>query len=233
MKDDFVIRGFYLETPCWLPAIALLLLFTISSSSAHADQIKANNSSNLETGGSWVSGIAPAGTDFAIWNNTVATPANCTNTLGAAVTWSGIVISNPAAPVFIGGGTTLTLSNGINLANANVNLTVDCGTITLGTNQTWNVASGRTLTIGVTGHSGSINGGNFTITKTGSGVLTSSGNSDNGSAGITVNQGTLNLNKTSSSGSHVIGGPGMTINNGATDRKSTRLNSSHRCISYA
>src|ERR1017187_7311145 len=104
-----------------------------------------------------------SGTDFAIWNNTVATPANCTNTLGATVTWSGLVISNPAAPVYISGSTTLTLSNGISLANATVNLSVDCGTIVLATNQTWNVASGRTLTIGATGHSGSINGGNFTI----------------------------------------------------------------------
>ena len=42
------------------------------------------------------------------------------------------MISNPAAPVYISGNTTLTLSNGIDLASATVNLTVDCGTINLG-----------------------------------------------------------------------------------------------------
>ena len=195
-----------------------ILLFT---SPSRADQIKANNASNLETGGSWVSGIAPTGTDFAIWNNSVAAAANCTNTLGATATWFGIVISNPAAPVYINGSTTLTLTNGINLANASVNLTVDCGTIALGANQTWNVAAGRTLTIGASGHAGSINSpnnGNFTVAKSGGGTLISSGNADNGSTGITVSQGTLNLNKTSSGSTHVIGGPGLTINSGATAR---------------
>jgi autotransporter-associated beta strand protein len=219
--DKIMQPSFCFDRSRWRMILVLGITACLSAGAAMADQIKANNNSNLETGLSWGSSVAPTGTDFAIWNNTVATAANCTNTLGATAIWSGIVISNPVAPVNINGSTTLTLTNGINLANATVNLTVDCGTVALGANQTWNVALGRTLTIGANGHVGSINSpnnGNYTITKSGSGTLTSSGNSDNASTGVIVNQGTFNLNKVSSSGAHVIGGPGLTINNGATAR---------------
>ncbi len=198
----------------WL-ALGGVFIFILFS--ARADQIKTNNLSNLELGSSWVSGVAPAGRDNAVWNVTVATPINCTNTLGSAVTWGGIIISNPAAPVYISGNTTLTLSNGINLANATVNLTVDCSMLNLEANQVWTVASGRVLTTGAAGRSGAVNSpnnGNFTVTKTGAGVWTTSGTGDNGSTGIIVNQGSVNLNKSSSSGTHAVGGPGLTVNNG-------------------
>src|SRR5271170_5427516 len=101
-----------------------MLIFVFGSASA--DQIKANNNNNLELGSSWVSGVAPGGTDKAVWDATVATPANCTNFLGSAVTWSSIVISNPVAPVYINSSPTLTLSNGIDLAGATVSLTLNC-----------------------------------------------------------------------------------------------------------
>ncbi|HLX71230.1 MAG TPA: glycosyl hydrolase family 28-related protein, partial [Verrucomicrobiae bacterium] len=223
MKTELAAKNGWREVSGRWARVWLLPVFIISlfAPFAHADQIKANNASNLETGASWVSGVAPAGIDNAIWNSSVTTPVNCTNTLGAAVTWRGIIISNPAASVYVGGNTTLTLSNGINLGTASVDLTVDCGTITLGGNQTWNVGLSHTLTTGAVGHSGSVNSpnnGNFIITKTGGGVWTTSGNADNGSTGITVNQGTFNLNKTSSSGTHAVGGPGLTVNNGATAR---------------
>ena len=215
-------RRYYFTFPRRLPlrlAPVCAILFFISL--ARGDQIKANNNSNLESGGSWVSDVAPTGSDNALWNSIVATPVNCTNTLGSAAAWNGIIISNPAAPIYINGSTTLTLSNGISLATATVNLTVDCGTITLGGNQTWTVATSRTLATGAAGHSGSVNSpnnGNFVVTKTGGGVWTTSGNGDNASTGINVNQGTVNLNKTSSGGAHAIGGPGLTVNSGATAR---------------
>jgi len=193
----------------WLSGLVFL--------AAHADQVKTNNLSNLELGTSWTSGIAPTGAENAIWNATVATTANCTNNFGSAAIWGGIVISNPAAPVYIAGNTTLTLSNGINLANATVNLTVDCSTLNLGANQTWTVASGRVLTTGAAGRPGSVNSpnnGNFLVTKTGGGIWTTSGTGDNGSTGIIVNSGVVNLNKSSNSGTHGVGGPGLTVNNG-------------------
>ncbi len=199
-------------------ALLLIGVFNFAVLSAQADQTKANNTSNLEVGGSWVSGTAPLGSDNAIWNSTVTTAANCTNTLGGAATWKSIVINDPVASVYIGGNTTLTLSNGINLGSASVNLTVDVSTLNLGANQVWSVASGRVLTTGVLGRSGAVNSpnnGNFTVTKTGAGIWTTSGTGDNGGTGIIVSQGTVNLNKASSGGTHAIGGPGLTVNNGA------------------
>jgi autotransporter-associated beta strand protein len=206
---------------CWLRLSVALSLAGISV--ARADQIKANNNDNLELGASWVSGNAPGSGDDAIWDSTVATSANCTNLLGNAATWGGIVISNPSAPVVINGNTTLTLNNGINLGNATVDLTVNCGAINLGTNQTWNIPAGRTLTTGGPGSSGSVNSpnnGNLIVTKTGGGVWTTSGTGDNGSTGLIINGGTVNLDKASSSSPnvHSVGGPGLTINSGGTAR---------------
>ncbi|HXI71632.1 MAG TPA: glycosyl hydrolase family 28-related protein [Verrucomicrobiae bacterium] len=205
-------------TPFRWPRTRLIgWLFSLSVLAAQADQFKADNNNTLELGGSWVGSVAPAGNDFAVWNLGVVTPANCTNTLGGAATWAGIVVSNPAAPVYIFGNTTLTLSNGISLANATVNLTVDCSALNLGANQVWSVASGRVLTTGAAGRSGAVNSpnnGNYTVTKTGAGTWTTSGNGDNGSTGILVNQGAVNLNKSSSGGAHAIGGPGLTVNSG-------------------
>ncbi len=223
MKTELAAKNGWREVSGRWARVWLLPVFIISlfAPFAQADEIKANNASNLETGASWIGGVPPTGIDNAIWNSTVATPVNCTNLLGAAVTWSGIVISNPAASVYISGNTTLTLSNGINLSTASVDLIVDCGTVALGGNQTWNVGAGHTLITGAVGHSGSVNSpnnGNFIITKTGGGVWTTSGNADNGSTGVIVNQGTFNLNKTSSSGTHAVGGPGLTVNSGATAR---------------
>src|SRR5208337_3595747 len=150
-----------------LAGVATLALIT----SASADQTKAHNNNNLNLGSNWVSGVAPGGTDNAIWDATVAAPPNCSNTLASAATWSGIVISNPSAPVLIQGNTTLTISNGINLAGAKVNLTINCGTLSLGANQIWTIAPGLTLTTGSSTSPGMVNSpnnGNYVITKTGS-----------------------------------------------------------------
>jgi hypothetical protein len=62
------------------------------------------------------------------------------------------------------------------------------------------------------------NNSNFIVTKTGGGVWTTSGTGDNGSSGISVTAGTVNLNKTSSGGTHAVGGPGLAVNNGGTAR---------------
>ncbi len=54
------------------------------------------------------------------------------------------------------------------------------------------------------------------IVKTGLGTLIISGTADDASLGVTVNQGTVLLNKTSSSAAHAVGGGGLVINNGGT-----------------
>lgn len=181
-----------------------------------ADQTKANNNTALQSGASWVSGNVPGSGDMAIWDSTVTTPANCTNTLGAAETWAGITINNPSAPVTINGSTTLTLNAGINMGNAMVDFNPDISTITLGSNQTWTVTAGRTLTTGSPTTGGRVQ--NNTVTLAGGGTWTTGGTDDNGGLGVIVVAGTVNLNKTSNSGTHAIGGGGLTADRGTTAR---------------
>jgi len=197
----------------WLAISLVLVMF---AASAFADQTKANNHTALQLGGSWVSGTAPGSGDNAIWNSTVSTAADCTNSLGSAVTWNGIVVGNPAAPVSIDGSATLTLNNGINLASATRNLVLNCDTIAVAASQTWNVASGITLTTGSATNAGSVNAANNFVRLIGGGTWIMSGTGDNGSLGVTVSAGTVVLNKASSSGVHAIGGPGLSVNLGAT-----------------
>jgi len=197
----------------WLAITLVVILFAFS---ADANQTKANNNTALQLGASWVSGTAPGSGDNAIWNSTVSTAADCTNTLDRAVTWNGIVVSNPAAPVSIGGSAALTLNNGINLSGATRNLVLNCGTITVASAQTWTVAAGITLTTGSATNAGSVNAGNNIVRLIGGGTWILSGTGDNGSLGVTVSAGTVELNKASSSGAHAIGGPGLWINTGAT-----------------
>src|SRR6516225_10811730 len=66
-----------------------------------AQILKANNNTSLDQGASWVPNTAPGPGDLAIWDSTVGTAANSTNTLAAAASWGGIQISNPTASVKI------------------------------------------------------------------------------------------------------------------------------------
>jgi hypothetical protein len=202
-----------LNYPVWFAAF---LAFNALAPDIKADQIKANNNTALQSGGSWVSGTAPGSGDNAIWNSTVSTAADCTNSLGSAVTWKGIAITNPAAPVQINGSSTLTLNNGINMVSATKNFILNLGTVTVASNQTWTVASGRILTTGSSTNAGSVNGGNNSVTLAGGGTWSMGGTGDDNGLGVTVSAGTLELNKASSSGAHAVGGPGLTVNSGAT-----------------
>jgi len=114
-----------------------------------ADVIKADNTDDLNATTSWTGGVAPTTTDVGVWDNTV-TAANSTN-LGGNLSWQGIRIANPAGAVTINNSaaTTLTLgSSGIDMSAATQNLTFGANAgIVVDTNQTWNIARGRTLTL--------------------------------------------------------------------------------------
>ncbi|MCU0794347.1 MAG: autotransporter-associated beta strand repeat-containing protein [Akkermansiaceae bacterium] len=146
--------------------------------------IKDDNTTDLNLGASWVGGTAPLASQGAKWTNAV-TSAN-TTVLGADATWGGIVIEDPAGPVSIGSGNTLTLgAGGIDLATATADLTLDCGVI-LGGNHVWNVGAGRTLAL-----HGSVSGA-FGITTQGAGTTVLAG-SNTWSGTTTVADGVLKL----------------------------------------
>jgi autotransporter-associated beta strand protein len=155
---------------------------------------KADNADNLNLATSWAGGESPGADDVAQWSNAV-TSANST-TLGADLVWLGIGIGNPGGPVLINGSDTLTLgASGINLSAASQNLTVNCP-LSLGANQPWPVANGRSLTI-----SNSVSGSSY-LSLAGPGEVTFDGGTNAtcsfgaGVAGVNsfhVNGGTVTL----------------------------------------
>ena len=150
--------------------------------------VKANNTTNLVQGASWVGGVAPTITKVAKWDLTV----NSANTtiLGADVTWFGIEISDPAGLVTIDAGNTLTLGGAtanINMSAATADLTLNCG-IALDYASIWDVQTGRILTVG-----GAVSGTNgFTTQNAGTVILSSGANSYSGIATVGTNS-TLKL----------------------------------------
>ena len=178
-------------------SIALLL-------PAHGIEItKQQNTNALNTGASWVGGVAPTAADVALWNNTI-TAAN-TSPFGGSVQWQGIKVLNPTGNVILSDAAspdTLTLgASGIDMSAATVAFQIQAGVL-LGANQTWNVAdsnpglnafgfnfsedlsfaaqnpvAGTTL----------FNLGGFAVTKTGPGTAVIS-------SGYAVNNGTFNVN---------------------------------------
>jgi autotransporter-associated beta strand protein len=156
--------------------------------------VKANNTTNLNEGTSWVGGIAPGALGVATWNSTVTSPN--TTVLGADVNWGGITIANPTGLVTINAGNTLTLSGfaitNIDLSTATADLTLNCG-LALDTANVWDVQAGRTLTVG-----GAVSGTkNLTTQNAGTVILSSSANSYSGnttvSAGGTLKLGAANV----------------------------------------
>jgi fibronectin-binding autotransporter adhesin len=129
-----------------LLGVAALLLGRLAPA---ADVIKADNADALNATTSWTGGVVPTAADVGVWDNTV-TAANSTN-LGGNLSWQGIRIADPAGAVTINNSaaTTLTLgSSGIDMSAATQNLTFGANAgIVVDTNQTWNIARGRTLTL--------------------------------------------------------------------------------------
>jgi len=155
---------------------------------------KTNNVDNLNLGSSWVGGAVPGGNDTAQWSNTV-TSAN-TVSLGADLGWAGIKVVNPGGLVTLNSGNTLTLgSSGLDLSAATQDLTLNCA-LSLVSNQSWNVANGRTVAI-----SNSVAGtalltlpGSGTVTfNGGSGATYTFGTSSGPNNSLAMNAGTVNF----------------------------------------
>jgi len=101
---------------------------------------KADNNYSLTTAASWTNNVAPGGTDTAIFDLNVVTPASGTNVLGGNTAWNTLSVSNPAAPVQISAdGSVLTNNTSIDMSGASQDLTLNCGLVS-GANLTWNIA---------------------------------------------------------------------------------------------
>lgn len=221
-------------------SIVALLMLTVDAGTAQATVLKADNTDDLNVGSSWALGTVPGTADVVEWDSTV-TGANTTS-LGvttAATVWGGIKISNPGGAVTINcpasypAGDINLGASGIDMSTATQNLTVNNSgvNIRLQADQTWTVASGRTLTVtaaasnknwtitgeGNTTISGGIDGWGKVI-KNGSGTLTTAHFGSGGSNGtLDVNAGTVNLTGTGGIGGQfaVSVANGATLNNGS------------------
>jgi autotransporter-associated beta strand protein len=175
------------------------MLLAVESVSA-AVFIKADNSTDLNLAGSWTTAGVPGSGDTAWWDNTFA-PANNSAALGTNLTWAGIVVTNNLQSSFTinaTGTNVLTIgAGGINMSNANQSFTINSPVIQ-GSNQTWIVNAGQSLTFG-----GAVNGGTasanniYNLTTTGAGTINFNGNYyDGGNSGqaILINSNTVNIN---------------------------------------
>lgn len=167
--------------------LALVFITALADPAGATDRIKQNNTTALNLAGSW--DTLPGSGDVGVWNSTVA-GANA-SALGAGVvggvSWQGIRIANPGGLATIGNTTTaaggdlvstttdvLTLgTSGIDLSAATQNLLIN-GNMTIGGNQTWTVANGRTLQISTINTKARITGsGNISLVNaSGTGTAT-------------------------------------------------------------
>jgi len=151
--------------------------------------IKAASGASLAAVASWSGGVAPTASNTAVWD---ATSLGAGLSLNSAVGWKGVAVTGAISDIAVTGTGPLTLGQaGFDLSSSTVNMA--WGTpLALAANQSWQVNSGKTLTVSgaVTAASG------YSLTKTGGGTLVLSA-SNNTYPGITsVGGGTLLVNGT-------------------------------------
>lgn len=177
---------------------------------------KAANATSLSSAGAWTQATAPdSGTTLA-FDGTFAGGEVDT---GSALSVLGLRVGAGTGAIRITGtGGALTVGGfGIDLAAAERDLTVD--NLALGGDQTWNIASGRTLTIG----SASSLSGAFSVTKAGPGTVVLGGaNSYTGNtavnAGILAIASSAALPGLGTNGRvSIASGATLSLGNGVTD----------------
>ena len=214
------------------------LLLMMVALNGHAANVLKLNTSTMN-GGATDWSAAPATTDVGEFANTPSSATLAAMTLGGSLTLGGLQFDgNLAGPVTIATGNTLTLgTSGISLSAANNDVTINCA-LTLGTSpQTWTVASGRTLTIGV---SPSIPAA-YVLTITGAGNTTVNGNLNPANAdncGILIKGGNFTASNVTIQRSHNYGstaptaaaplvadtGDGFVVSGNSTAASMTTLN---------
>ena len=197
-----------------LALIASVMLYAFVNHGLATTYIKAANTTNLNTSGSWtVAGHPSSASDFGKWDNTVTGPN--TTVLGADMTWGGIIIANPGGWITINSGNTLTIgtSSGIDMgaATAGSNLTLNIPVV-LGADQTWNVNSGLIF------YMDGVVSGAHSLTKNGNGELCILNNTNTYSGGTTVNAGYIFVGNYAQENVAAFGTGTVTVNSGGIIR---------------
>ena len=111
-----------------------------------ATHVKADNTTSLSAGGAWDTGNVPGAADYLVFDGGF-TQAGALNT-GAAMEVAGLRVGGGSGLVEIDNSSgTLTLGNlGIDMATATRDLRI--ADLAAGADQNWNIAAGRTLTLG-------------------------------------------------------------------------------------
>lgn len=166
---------------------------------------RANVAANLNTTTAWTGGVVPTATDIAAWGtpNITTGPSQA---LGGAVSWQGILLQSAQTTAISIGTTTAAMTlgaSGIDLSTAGANLTIASPvTITLGANQSWTVASGRTLTV-----SSVISGATKNLTLDGAGIKALSA----ASTGWTTSAVTIGAGIVQASNNNALGAASNTV----------------------
>lgn len=180
---------------------SMMLAMSLTSSQAQTFDTNADTAAALSLGASWVGGVPANSGNIAVWNSTVQ--VNNTKTLGAALSWAGIKVVDPALSIAIPpDGNALTLgTSGIDLSHATNGLTLGCP-IVLNGSQTWMVTNGITLTV-----TGIVSGAGSTLTLNNGGnnngliIIT---NVNTYSGGTVINSGSVEPNGVSAFGTGAV-----------------------------
>ncbi|MDP9175812.1 MAG: autotransporter-associated beta strand repeat-containing protein, partial [Planctomycetota bacterium] len=201
---------------------------TFSAKSAGITDGNVVNGIDLSQAGSWVhvsgvgSGTSPTIADLAQFDSTNDFSAAVTFTLGESslLTWGGIVVQSPSSNVLIqdpAQGILHLGSSGIDMTAATANLTIDTP-MGLLANQTWNVQTGRVLTVSDTNSAaGTVDLSGNRLTVTGAGTTSILDNVVNSGSIVMSGSGILQLFGASNSylGNTTINGGGtVQINSG-------------------
>ena len=148
---------------CWRTLVASMAIMTsMSASSLYAAvYTNANVAADLTNATRWIGGVVPtwAGTSVLVWDNTLTTPAACTNaTGGGTLNVRGLVVLDPVSDVYVTNTSSKFCLNsqtslGIDLSSAQKNLTIAGGIVFehyqvngISYTSTLSVAAGRRLT---------------------------------------------------------------------------------------
>ena len=200
-------------------AMALAMGAVIGSHRARVvDVIKADNTTTLTTGSSWVGGSAPTAADVGLFDSTY-TQTGALNT-GGLLAVGGVRVTNPTSAVIVNNSTAgqefAIGSSGVDLSSATQNLSIQ--RVRVDATQAWNVTSGREFVIGnsATPRIGvlSVNTGPYTIAKTGAGtVQLNTSNTNIGSVNWDIQNGLVraiwNTSAAWGTGTITLGGGGI------------------------